>query len=135
MIKHAVYPLMSHAQVWAAALGMLHYMWVTPLRNKLASIIIRNAHNAKEFVYIVDVPGVARRHIQLWFEHQNIMLRVEQRKSRRSGAYRFVIRALSLPVYSDAAQVTAHLEDGLLTLIIPRSDTPVMPRVKTIPIH
>jgi len=89
----------------------------------------------KAYHYLIDLPGIKRDQIELNFHNGTIMLRVEtSERSRHYWRSHSIRRAFTLPVYTDAAAITAHLKDGVLTIAIPKTDWPVSSKSRTIEI-
>ncbi len=81
------------------------------------------------FVLTAEVPGLARDHVEIHAEESRIVIRgerpgapvpCEQYHRVERGHGRFS-RAFSLPEPIDVDQVTADLQDGLLTVTIPKA--------------
>jgi HSP20 family protein len=92
------------------------------------------------YVYTADVPGIHPDQIALTFQHGSILLRIEQSEDRRENGRHYrqsrsVRRSFTLPVYTDAAHISAQLKDGVLTVTIPKADKPVAPASHAIPIN
>jgi HSP20 family protein len=78
----------------------------------------------------LEVPGVPRDKIEITLQENNLVIRGtrEQAKEEHTGQFRRVersygsfSRSLSLPRNVDAGGVSANLEDGVLTVRLPKS--------------
>jgi HSP20 family protein len=89
----------------------------------------------EEVVVEMDVPGFRREDLDIEFNHDYLVIRGERTFRGRGGdegerswyrserAYGRFERALRLPVGLDHEAVRASLEDGVLTIHIPRPET------------
>jgi HSP20 family protein len=89
-----------------------------------------NVFETKEaFVVRAEVPGLAEGDVSVSVENDVLVLRGE-RKSTVPDGYRVLVherapvaftRKLSLPTHVDASAVTATLNDGVLTITLPKA--------------
>ena len=85
------------------------------------------------YVVIADIPGVSKDRINVTVKDDKIMIEGKRKKKviteedtylineRRNGTFKKLIQ---LPFDSDAQQMSARIEDGLLVLSIPRVENP-----------
>jgi HSP20 family protein len=78
------------------------------------------------FRLVVDLPGVSSEHLTVGFDSGNVTVAGHRPLGRqaRDGSQLAVAyeRGFELPDSVDAAQITAELAHGVLTLELPRSD-------------
>ncbi|MFG0320041.1 MAG: Hsp20/alpha crystallin family protein [Planctomycetota bacterium JB042] len=74
----------------------------------------------------LDLPGVAREDLEVKFEQGRLMVRAERTDAgetlthREFGSARYR-RAFALPDGYDAEEIEARLENGVLTLVVPKA--------------
>lgn len=81
------------------------------------------------YFYRIELPDVRLDQIVLSVHNGAILLRLGNLRASPSQGHphrrrRFLHRAFSLPAYTDAAAIVAQLEDGVLTVTIPKSARP-----------
>lgn len=93
----------------------------------------------RDFVFRVEVPGISRDAVQVEADQRTLTIRGEKRYTRETGQQRFhrmecsygmFERRFSLPVDIDPDQVQARLEDGILTVRVPKKDEHVVRRIE-----
>lgn len=87
--------------------------------------------DADAYVVQLEAPGVARDDIEITLQDNALVIRgvKKQTKEKREGQFRRVersygsfSRSLSLPRSVAAKEVSANLEDGVLTVRLPKSE-------------
>ena len=86
------------------------------------------------YVVEIDLPGVGRQDIDIQVTDRQVTVSGEikekertgilRRRTRRVGQFRY---SVTLPAEVDADKVTAHLDDGVLTVRVPKPEQ-VKPR-------
>lgn len=83
--------------------------------------------NEDEIVFVCDVPGVKRDDLEITLESRVLTLTGSRRFERKEGekvmlgrSYGTFKRAFTLPDHVDEANLTAQLDDGVLTIRIPK---------------
>lgn len=104
--------------------------------SRQASSGAKSRETEEAYIYTIELPDVRRDQIALSVQNGVLMLKVEEAspavKGRRS---RYLRRAFSLPFYTNAAAITAQLQNGMLTIIMPKTDKPLPARSHIIPIR
>jgi HSP20 family protein len=86
-----------------------------------------------ELHMVFDLPGVSRDNVQLSYAQGNTIKVSAERNATPDPTDRVLIserafgrleRSLRLPLEFDATKATAEMRDGILTLVIPRSQSP-----------
>ncbi len=90
------------------------------------------------FVFKFDLPGVTKDQITVEADRDQLVVRAERKEERKTegkkkylsevryGSYE---RRFNLPSPVDEKKVDAHFEDGVLTLIIPKSEASKMKQI------
>ena len=83
--------------------------------------------NDDEIAFVCDVPGMKRDDLEITLENHTLTLQGTRRFDRKEGervvlgrAYGTFKRVYTLPSYVDEANLTAQLDDGVLTIRIPK---------------
>ena len=81
------------------------------------------------FVLEVELPGVRREDVDLEVDHGRLRLTAERRERQRVGLLRHRTRttgrfslAVTLPVPVDSDAVSASLDHGVLTVVLPKTE-------------
>jgi len=85
---------------------------------------------AKAYLYKVELPGIAREQIALKVQDGTIMLKAEISEEQKKKDYYYqhsslIYRAFTLPVYTNGEAITAEWRDEILTIAIPKTETPI----------
>lgn len=72
-----------------------------------------------DFTVLADLPGVSREQIELTVEKSQILLQAKREQSSR-GPIEYVRRFL-MPREIDADQIKASMNQGVLTLVLPKA--------------
>jgi len=90
----------------------------------------------RQFLITADVPGVDPKDIEVTMENGMLTVRGERKleTDRREDGYRRVervhgafYRRFSLPDYADAEKITAKVKNGVLEVVVPKTEK-VQPR-------
>lgn len=113
--------------------------WVVPSRrSEPKSLSFRETDDA--FIAVAELPGISPDRVHIAVEGTQLSITVEPLKTtedepkllRRERADRVMRRTWTLPVRLDADKTTADLENGVLTVTIPKAAAPVR---RTVPIR
>ncbi len=89
------------------------------------------SENDKQFTVRADLPGVDPNDIEVTMENGMLILRgerKEERKEEKEGYHRVerfsgtFFRRLALPDAADADKIDAHVDKGVLEIIIPKAE-------------
>lgn len=120
---HALWDRLLHPQRAHGSNVVVHQHAgeTTPMRQRARSTPPVDIHeNDKELLIVADVPGTPSDAIDLaWDGHQRLTLQTRCDEERRLPGCDWY-RVFDLPSDFDGAQTTAKLEQGVLTLHIPR---------------
>jgi HSP20 family molecular chaperone IbpA len=94
----------------------------------------------REYIYSVEMPGILPNQVSLQLRNGMLMLEVEDKQSEQSkgsrrSSRRSYHRTFSLPVYTDSENIKASLNDGMLTIAIPKSGQPALKQERPIGIR
>jgi len=93
------------------------------------------------YVLKFDLPGIARDQIKVEADRDRITIHAERREEKRTDekkkhlsemCYGWYTRSFNLPGPVDEKKVDARLEDGVLTVAVPKTESV---KAKQIPIH
>ncbi|KAL2336372.1 hypothetical protein Fmac_010818 [Flemingia macrophylla] len=110
----------------------------------VSSIPVDILDTAKEYVFVMDVPGVSKYEIQVTVEDENILvIRSNGKRKRQDGedegckylrlerrGPQNLLRKFRLPENADVAAITAKCENGVLTVVVGKH--PPQPKSKTV---
>ena len=86
-----------------------------------AADLYEDEHN---FYARFELPGLKKDEVDLELENSVLTIRsVEDKKSNESEAYHSFRRSISVPDGVDLEHVSASLEDGVLTVTMPKAET------------
>jgi HSP20 family protein len=101
-----------------------------PESNWLPAVDIKE--NEKQYIVLADIPGVSSKDIDIFIDENNRLVLKGERTSetteekhnfvrieREAGAF---YRAFSLPDNIDANAISAKVKDGMMEVIIPKSN-------------
>ncbi len=79
--------------------------------------------DADNYIARFEVPGVKKGDIQLNLERNLLTLKGERKEKTAEGEKSFSFsRSISVPEGVDSEKVSAKLQDGLLTITVPRAE-------------
>ncbi len=91
-----------------------------------------------ELVLTAELPGLVKENIEIMFENEMLTIRgekKEEKKEEKNGGTRYhmweraygeFIRTFTLPRTIEAARITAEMKDGVLTIHLPKTATPMV---------
>lgn len=98
---------------------------------------IERTETEKAYVLKMPLPGVRSEQVRLAIAGNMLELHVKasgekEEKGRYLRSSRYLSRAVPLPVAIDGEAIKAELKEGILTIMLPKSDRPVMPKIGSI---
>lgn len=101
-----------------------------------------------QFAHIIriNVPGLGREEVKIQLEEGNILhikgVAKEEEKQKEKDVVCHVMergkeafeRTLGLPDNVRADQIKAHVENGVLTVVVPKEPVPAKPKPRSIPV-
>lgn len=93
----------------------------TATRNRTLSPACDVYEDGNEFLVVAEVPGVEEKHVDLRLDRTLLTIEAMRSAADGSGVETRYARVFEVPDTIDAAKITANLQDGVLSVHLPKA--------------